>query len=214
MAESDAHRRELTTLGAIPATRDGVTTWWFQDPPPDLGARLATRDLDVTRRLHQMRVDLPLNEPEPATTRDFRPGHDDEAFLAVNNRAFHWHPEQGNWSEADLRAAMAQDWFDPQGCRILDLDDTGSVDGFCWMKPHDSNPPMGEIYVIALDPKCQGRGLGAPLAAAGLDWIWRHHDVSLGMLYVEADNDAAVALYRSMGFVIDHTDLGVVGPHP
>ena len=33
---------------------------------------------------------------------------DDEAFLAVNNRAFRWHPDQSGWTVDDLRRWAAQ----------------------------------------------------------------------------------------------------------
>ncbi len=64
---------------------------------------------------------------------------------------------------------------------------------------------MGEIYVIGVDPDFQGRGWGRALTRAGLDWLARA-GLSVGMLYVDAANEAAIALYRSLGFTEDHTD--------
>jgi len=47
--------------------------------------------------------------------RTFRPGQDEDAFLALNAEAFAGHPEQGRMTRADLDARMAEPWFDAAG---------------------------------------------------------------------------------------------------
>ena len=137
------------------------------------------------------------------------PGHDEQAWLAVNNRAFGDHPEQGHWDLAELRAHLLEPWFDPDGLLLVEED--GRLAGSCWTKVHaDTQPPMGEIYVIAVDPDFQGRGWGRALTEAGLDWL-AGQGLTVGMLYVDADNTAAVSLYRSMGFTDHHVDRAYVG---
>ena len=64
---------------------------------------------------------------------------------------------------------------------------------------------MGEIFVIAVDPDFHGRGLGVPMTLAGLEWL-ADRGLRHGMLYVEADNDAANATYRRIGFTRHRTD--------
>jgi mycothiol synthase len=125
-------------------------------------------------------------------------------FVRVNNRAFHWHPEQGGLTADAVRATMTEPWFDADGFRLLH-DDDGLI-GFCWTKIHaDHDPPLGEIYVIAIDPDQHGRGLGKPMTLAGLEWL-HAQGLEHGMLYVESDNDPANATYAALGFTRHHTD--------
>jgi mycothiol synthase len=135
--------------------------------------------------------------------------------LEVNNRAFHWHPEQGGWDLATLKQREAEPWFDPAGFLLHD-DTDGHVDGFCWTKIHANvDPPLGEIYVIAVDPepRIPFPGLGRQLVIAGLDYLFGR-GLRLGMLYVDAGNARAVKLYVDLGFVINHLDQAYVGDIP
>lgn len=159
--------------------------------------------LGLTREILQLRVTLPLPVPlgtSAVTTRPFVPGVDDEALLGVNNRAFAWHPDQSDWTVADLRARTAEDWFDPEGFRVHEHD--GRIVGFCWTKVHpptDVDPALGEIFVIGVDPDHHGRGLGRALVIDGLAHL-AGRGLRTGMLHVEHDNTTARTLYRSLGF--------------
>jgi mycothiol synthase len=160
----------------------------------------AEAGLTLVREVLQVRCPLPAPDPAPIEVRAFRSGLDDEAFLAVNNRAFAWHPDQSGWTADQLRAAEAEPWFDPEGFLLHERD--GRLAGFCWTKVHpatDTDPALGEIYVIAVDPDFHGLGLGRALTLVGL----RHlSDAGLehGMLHVESTNDVARALYADIGF--------------
>ena len=154
------------------------------------------------RDLWQLRCELPA-APSHLSTRAFIDDDVDE-FLAVNNRAFWWHPEQGGLSVEDLRSKMAEPWFEAGGFRLHHRG--GRLAGFCWTKVHgDHSPPLGEIYAIAVDPDFHGEGLGAPMTLAGLEWL-ASEGLRVAMLYVESDNHAANAVYRRVGFKHHHTD--------
>lgn len=154
------------------------------------------------RDLWQLRCRLPA-EPSDLHTRSYTPA-DLASFIAVNNRAFSWHPEQGGLTPERVDATMSEPWFDPDGFRLYEED--GQLVGFCWTKIHaDTEPALGEIFVIAVDPSAHGRGLGSPMTRAGLDWL-AAQGLATGMLYVESDNDAANRVYERIGFVHHQTN--------
>lgn len=150
------------------------------------------------RQLDEMRMTLPCARTATITTRAFRPGCDDTAWLELNNRAFAAHGEQGGWTHDTLTQRMLEPWFDADGFRLLE--DDGVLQGFCWTKVHThQSPPVGEIYVIAVDPAFHGRGLGSELTLAGLDWL-TVEGLNTASLYVDHNNTAAVRTYERLGF--------------
>lgn len=192
-----------TARAAFVAGGGGSLRWWVDDPT-DHHRELASRlGLAPERTLHEMRMVLPLDERARIATRAFEPGRDDDEWLAVNNRAFAGHGEQGGWTADTLALRLAEPWFDAEGFRVHERD--GRIAGFCWTKLHrELDPAIGEIYVIAVDPDYQGLGLGRQLTLAGLDAI-ATQGVGVANLYVDADNAAAMALYTRLGFAVRRT---------
>lgn len=216
---SPHHRYEMSSIGPellgealrVIASEGGGRVHWWVFEPTDLHADLAHAvGLAEGRLAIQMRVPLPVTAPAPTiATRPFRVGHDEDAWLDVNNRAFAAHPEQGAWTLDILRSRQEQPWFNPSGFLLHEVD--GRLAGFCWTKVHlDTQPVLGEIYVIAVDPEFAGHGLGRELTVAGLRYL---HQIGapVGMLYVDSNNDRAVSLYRSLGFSPHHTQRAFVG---
>jgi mycothiol synthase len=194
-----------TALEAVAAQGGGLARHWVRGGDPAASAASERLGLVEERQLHQLRRPLPVDEPWSLDVRPFVVRQDEEAWLAVTNRAFEWHPEQGGWDRGDLEARMAEPWFDPAGFLLHEAG--GHLVGFCWTKTHRSeDPPLGEIYVIAVDPAAGRRGLGRPLTLAGLDHLHRVDGMRVGMLYVDGDNAAGLRLYEGLGFELHHTD--------
>ena len=171
------------------------------------------------RTVIQMSKDL--TQISPINTdyqiRSFLPDLDNQAWLTLNNQAFALHPEQGNWSEADLSIRINEDWFDEKGFFVAQ--DKDQLIGFCWTKihgghshthetdsDHHDHDPIGEIYVMAVSKEYEGRSIGKALTITGLNYL-KYQGLSSAMLYVDEDNQIAVNLYKSLGFVDSGKDV-------
>ena len=121
-------------------------------------------------------------------------------WLELNNRIFSTHPDQGNWAMADLENRMHESWFDQHGFFLCVMDE--KIVGFCWTKIHQdlvNKEPIGELYVIGVDPAHSGKGIGKALCAQGLIYL-KNKGITQGMLYVDEDNEAGKGLYKTLGF--------------
>jgi mycothiol synthase len=203
---------------------DGRLRLWAHGESAGSGALARSMGFSRSRVLWQMRMslDAPLPEPvlpEGVVVRTFEVGTDEAAWTALNNKAFSAHPDQGGWSIDEVLVREAEPWFDPKGF-FLALRGERLV-GFHWTKVHGAlthhhgdsehehghdHPPVGEVYVVGVDPAEQGRGLGPALTLLGL-----HHLQQLGldevMLYVDESNTNAIRVYERLGFTRYSTDV-------
>jgi mycothiol synthase len=216
-----ARRRGIGAAMIRAALAEGAgTRIWAHGNIEAARATASALDLVAARELLQMRRPLaglpPTPAVEAATIRTYAGPQDDAELLRVNNAAFSWHPEQGGWTEAEIAERRAEPWFDPTGLFMAFDDRGGELLGFHWTKVH--SPTLGEVYVVGVDPAAQGRGLGAALTSAGLhhlaDRLSAEETGAEVMLYVEADNSAAVKTYRRLGFEIVNTDVAYTAPTP
>ncbi|HET7302938.1 MAG TPA: mycothiol synthase [Segeticoccus sp.] len=213
---------------------DAHTRVWAHGDLEAARALAASAGLRSVRQLWQMRrplrgewSELPAaGLPDGFVARSFEAGRtgpesDEEAWLRVNARAFASHAEQGRMSRADLDQRMAEPWFDAKG--FILVDDTtdpsapaATLAAFHWTKvepPEDGQgrPTSGEVYVVGVDPAYQGRGLGKAVTLLGLQ-----HLRSLGLeeatLYVDGDNEAALATYARLGFERSAVDVMYAAP--
>lgn len=174
---------------------------WAHGDHADARALAMKHNLEPVRELLQMRAEVTSAEVlASGKVSAFREGIDDGDWLALNARAFAAHPEQGKFTAADLDARKAEKWFNAEDFLLLRDTVVGEGDsvltGFCWLKVDDG---VGEFYAVGVDPERQGEGLGRVLVAAGLKRL-AAAGIRQASLYVEADNTAAVRLYRSFGF--------------
>lgn len=198
---------------------------WAHGDHPSAGALALGLGFERARVLLQMRRSLfaPLPEPrlpDGVALRTFRPGVDDATWIEVNARAFADHPDQGRWALDDLHVRMSEPWFDPAGFLLAVEEASGRLLGFHWTKVHgevrphpgvDGSPahqhdPIGEVYVLGVDPSAHGMGLGRALTVAGLRHL-RARDLDQAMLYVDESNAPAVTLYTRLGFARWSTDV-------
>ncbi len=191
--------RGLVTRLIIEAGSSELRIWAHGDGRPAAALATAT-GFDRVRSLWQMSRSLSDDLPEPQlpdgiVVDTFVAGSDDEDWVALNARSFAEHPEQGGWTIADLRDRVAEPWFDPAGFFVARRGP--SMVGFHWTKVHDET--TGEVYVVGIDAAERGRGLGKALTLLGI-----RHLKGLGLarviLYVDEGNQAAVRLYRGLGF--------------
>jgi mycothiol synthase len=184
-------------------------------------ARATAKELGlvVVRELLQMRRPLsdlpPMTSPDGVRFTTYSGPDDDAELLRVNNAAFAWHPEQGGWTETDIAERRGEPWFDPAGLFMAVDEHTDKLLGFHWTKVH--NDDLGEVYVVGVDPAAQGRGLGAALTLIGLHHLAQRLSQSeqpMVMLYVEADNSAAVKTYQRLGFEVFTVDAAYAAPRP
>jgi mycothiol synthase len=190
---------------------DKTRIWSHGDLPQ---AQSIAATLKLERLWANLQMSKKLLEIEEVNSkyliRSFLPGIDDEVFLELNNRVFADHPDQGGWSIGDLRVRVSEEWFDEKGFFVCE--DEGKLIGFCWTKIHGAHThsnignetdhghePIGEIYVLAVDPAYKGQGVGKDLTATGLNYL-KYQGLGSAMLYVGVENKAALHLYGSLGF--------------
>lgn len=225
LAVHPAHRgrgnARTLTGELLEQSRGGPLRLWAHGNHPAAAKLAGSMGFQQVRALWQMRRSLYATLPNPelppdVRVRTFVPGQDEEEWVALNARAFAEHPEQGSWAVADLLLREQEPWFDPEGFFLAERD--ARILGFHWTKVHGGDgadghghEPIGEVYVVGVDPDGRGLGLGRALTLVGLRHL-RTRGLTQAMLYVDESNRAAIRLYESLGFT--HWDTDVMFRHP
>jgi len=196
---------------AIKICGDKTRIWSHGDLP---AAKAIAASLKLERLWSNLLMSKSLGEIQPVNSkypiRAFIPGLDNQAFLALNNKVFADYPDQGGWSEDDLKVRVNESWFDDKGFFVAE--DSGELIGFCWTKIHGAHThshsggdddhgheALGEIYVLAVNPDYKGQGIGRDLTITGLNYL-KYQGLNNVMLYVGVENKPAFNLYKSLGF--------------
>jgi mycothiol synthase len=194
-------RRGIATalLGAVrlhvASHGGGRLQHWIHEFTPAV-SRLAPA-AEITRTLLILRRCLDRDLPDVVgAVRHFESGTDRDAWLTLTNAAFIGHPENGGWTRQDLDWRVEAAWSDAN-CWPVVPDGDQLIAGV-WTKVVPGST-AGELYIVAVAPHAQGRGLGLRVVGQALRDLARKGCRS-AFLYVDANNDAAVALYRKAGF--------------
>lgn len=103
-----------------------------------------------------------------------------------------------NWRVSQQKAV--EDVCAAEDTNIWVAIDGGSIVGFVTVKLH-SEDSMGEIYMVAVDPDFQGRGIGSALTEFALDRM-KNAGMSVAMVETGSDPGHASArhTYEKVGF--------------
>jgi mycothiol synthase len=186
---------------------NGPQRLWVRGLPKDAVPDLAGFGREVRRLAVCVRAldskELPSVSPaRTVAVRSFVPGQDDAAVVAVLARAYAGTPE-GDWDERQFATRLDYPWFRADDL-LLAHDQSGTLLGVHWLKRRDSD--TGEVYNLAVDPANSGLGVGSLLLQAGLEHL-AAHGLSQVVLWVDAANTPALALYEKAGFSVHTCDV-------
>jgi mycothiol synthase len=91
---------------------------------------------------------------------------------------------------------------------ILNYEGDNAI-GYCWTRLTEdvvTHEQRGQIYMLGVDPDYRRRQTGKKVLLAGINHL-RNKDVQFVELTADGENEAALALYRSVGFQTHSSNL-------
>jgi mycothiol synthase len=178
-------------LEHVLASTERRVSWWTRQPRlldcEHIGAMLGGRP-----HRHVVRMERSLDGiGSPALRTRGYEDRDVSEIVRINNEAFAGHHDRGHLTEEHVHEQLRVFGNRFDDLRIIE-------GGFCWTKR--SSADESELFVLAIDNEHQGQGLGPQLLLATCDYVRTAHGVHRVSLYVEHDNERAIALYERNGF--------------
>jgi mycothiol synthase len=193
--------------GAQDEDAASVTEVWLRGAEASELATASEFGLAPLRTLHVLRADstdrsVVERAPLPAGV-TVRPSRESDVDALARLLGEVYPGGARAWDAEGLRIRRSSPWFRDEDV-LLAIDEDGALAAVHWMKRRDAM--TGEVHNLAVHPQRQGIGLGAAMLDLGLAHL---HDVGRRevLLWVDAANEAALAVYASRGFVHEWDDV-------
>ncbi|MFC1992705.1 GNAT family N-acetyltransferase [Chloroflexota bacterium] len=172
---------------------------------------LSRLGFSLVRRFLELRLDITdvrrsdINHDAPGF-RCLQRGEEDK-LTQIQNRAFAgtWGYNPNTVEEITYRTNLST--CSPED--IVLICDGDKVIGYCWTGiacKGGSGERKGQIFMLGLDPDYRGKGIGKKILLAGLAHL-ESRSLQVAELTVDSENEAACALYKSVGFKIRTSSL-------
>ncbi len=174
---------------------------------------LSELGFECVRRFLELRLDMAQvrwQDIDQAALgcRHLRRGEEDK-LTQIQNRSFAgtWGYNPNTLEEITYRTNLSRFSLED----VVLTCDGDKVTGYCWTEvTGDGEAAIGErkgrIFMLGVDPDCRGVDIGRRLLLAGLARL-RSKGVRVAVLSVDSENEAACALYRSVGFEVRTSSL-------
>jgi ribosomal protein S18 acetylase RimI-like enzyme len=122
------------------------------------------------------------------------------AALTLGEQERYDHPRQSA-AEVERSTAVPRARFTGENHVLVARDGEGPALGLCWCVLFDPGSGLeGEVAELYVRPEARGRGVAGALLREAMA-LFRRRRVSFACVWTRDDNPAAMAAYRSAGFL-------------